>query len=155
MCLRPPQHGNVQSLATGLKVQMAHSVHISYERSISGRLEPGSSQDRLAYTLHDMEGQMMMALIPSGRGSGGSWIRWAASVYGRHLPALRHVAEKILRQRYEGYNVQFKWMEDQLDMAERKPFMIRTWSLERLKSIRMVAGLRRQQPQQRPSERST
>ena len=73
MCLRPPQHGNVQSLATALKVQSAHSVHISYESSISGRLEPGSSQDRLAYTLHDVEGQMMMALIPSGRGPGGSW----------------------------------------------------------------------------------
>ena len=26
-------------------------------------------------------------------------IRWAVSVYGRHLPALRHVAEKILLQR--------------------------------------------------------
>ena len=34
-------------------------------------------------------------------------IRWVASAYGRYLPELRHVAKKILQQRYEGYNVQF------------------------------------------------
>ena len=56
-------------------------------------------------------------------------IRWAASVYGRHLPELRPIAEKILQQRYEGHNVQFRWMEHQLDMAERKPFVVRELNL--------------------------
>ena len=32
-------------------------------------------------------------------------IRWLASVYGRHLPELRHVAENILQQQFEGHNV--------------------------------------------------
>lgn len=49
-------------------------------------------------------------------------IRWAASVYGRHLPALRHIAEKILQHRYEGHNLQFIWMEEQIPMTECKPF---------------------------------
>ena len=57
-------------------------------------------------------------------------IRWAASMYGRHLPELRQVAERILQQRYEGHNVQFKWMKGQLDMAERKPLTIRDLDLE-------------------------
>ena len=57
-------------------------------------------------------------------------IRWAASVYGTHLPALGHVVEKILEQRYKGPNVQFKWMKHQLDMVERNPFTIRDLNLE-------------------------
>ena len=57
-------------------------------------------------------------------------IRWAASVYGRHLTELRPIAEKILQQRYEGYKVQFRWMEHQLDMAEREPFVIRELNLQ-------------------------
>ena len=59
-------------------MQVAHSVHISYESSISSRLEPESSQDGLAYTLHDMVGQMMMTLLRSGRGTGRSW--WCEEV---------------------------------------------------------------------------
>ena len=59
-------------------------------------------------------------------------IRWAASVYGRHLPALRPIAEKILQKRYEGYNVQFKWMEQQLSMVERKPFTVQDLEIERV-----------------------
>ena len=51
-------------------------------------------------------------------------IRWAALVYGRHLPALRYIAEKILRQRYEGCNIQFNWIEQQVRMADRMPFAI-------------------------------
>ena len=57
-------------------------------------------------------------------------IRWVASVYGRHLPELQRVAEKILKQRYKGHNVQFRWMERQLDLAGRKPFMIQELNLE-------------------------
>ena len=57
-------------------------------------------------------------------------IRWAASVYGRHLPKLRQVAENILQQRYEWHNVQFRWMKCQLDMAERTSFTIRHMNLE-------------------------
>ena len=57
-------------------------------------------------------------------------IRWAASMYGRHLPEMRLVAEKILQQRYEEHNVQFRWMKRQLDMAEQKPFTIRESNLE-------------------------
>ena len=51
-------------------------------------------------------------------------------MYGRHLPELRPIAEKILQQRYEGHNVQFRWMEHQLDMGERKPFVIRDLDLQ-------------------------
>ena len=57
-------------------------------------------------------------------------VRWAASVYGRHLPELRPIAEKILQQRYEVHNVQFRWMEHQIDMAERKPCVIRQLNLQ-------------------------
>ena len=57
-------------------------------------------------------------------------IRCAVLVYGRYLPELRHVAEKILQQWYEGYNVQFKWMKRQLNLAEKKPFTIRDLNLE-------------------------
>ena len=57
-------------------------------------------------------------------------IRWAASVYGRHRPELRLVAEKILQQRYEGHNVQVRWMKRQLDMAERKHFTIPKLNIE-------------------------
>ena len=57
-------------------------------------------------------------------------VRWAASVYGRHLSELQPIAEKILQQRYEGHNVQFRWMEHRLDMAERKPFVIRELNLQ-------------------------
>ena len=60
-------------------------------------------------------------------------IRWAASVYGRYLPALRHIAEKILRQRYEGYNVQFKWMEEQVRMTDCKPFTVQDLDEERVR----------------------
>ena len=41
-------------------------------------------------------------------------IRWAASVYGRHLPALRGIAKAILDERYDGYGVKFEWMEEDL-----------------------------------------
>ena len=59
-------------------------------------------------------------------------VRWAASVYGRHLSELRPIAKKIVQQleRYEGHNVQFRWMEHRLDMAERKPFVIRGLNLQ-------------------------
>ena len=57
-------------------------------------------------------------------------IRWAASVYGRHLPALRQIAAKILEERYEGHDVQFEWMEEEVCMNDRQPFRIEVYDAE-------------------------
>ena len=57
-------------------------------------------------------------------------IRWAASVYGRHLPALRQIAAKILEERYEGHNVQFEWMEEEVRMNDHQPFRIEEYNAE-------------------------
>ena len=57
-------------------------------------------------------------------------IRWAASVYGRCLPVLREVAEKILQERYEGHNVQFQWMEEEVPLHRRQSFRMGEYSEE-------------------------
>ena len=44
-------------------------------------------------------------------------------------------AERILRQRYEGHNVQFKWMEEQVHMADRKPFKVQDLDLEKVQEF--------------------
>ena len=51
-------------------------------------------------------------------------------MFRRHLTELRLITEKILQQRYEGHNVQCRWMEHQLDIAERKPVIIQELNLE-------------------------
>ena len=51
-------------------------------------------------------------------------MRWAASVYGRHLPALRGVAQAILNGRYEGYGVEFRWLEEDLPWKSRHEFRV-------------------------------
>ena len=43
---------------------------------------------------------------------------------------MRPIAEEILQQRYERHNVQFRWMEHQLDLAERKSFTIQELNIE-------------------------
>ena len=50
-------------------------------------------------------------------------------MFRRHLTELRLITEKILQQRYEGHNVQFRWMEHQLNVAKRKPFIVRGLNL--------------------------
>ena len=59
-------------------------------------------------------------------------IRWAASVYGRYLPALRHIADEILQHRYEGYNVRFNWMEEQVRMSDCKEFAVESFDEKRV-----------------------
>ena len=59
-------------------------------------------------------------------------IRWAASVYGRYLPALRDIADRILSHRYEGYNVQFNWMEEQVRMSDCKDFTVEEYTEKRV-----------------------
>ena len=54
-------------------------------------------------------------------------IRWAASVYGRHLPILRNAAEKILEGEYGGHNINWRWMEEEVPLAERKEVRVDEW----------------------------
>lgn len=44
-------------------------------------------------------------------------VRWAASVYGRALPALRGIAEKVLRE-YLDSEVELRWMRGVVSHAE-------------------------------------
>ena len=47
-------------------------------------------------------------------------IRWAASVYGRYIPALRPVAEQILDELLQSQNVTWEWLTKPLSLEKRK-----------------------------------
>ena len=55
-------------------------------------------------------------------------IRWAASVYGRHLPILKDVAQRILSQTYETRDVQWRWMTEACPLTERKEVKLQEWN---------------------------
>lgn len=59
-------------------------------------------------------------------------IRWAASVYGRYLPSLKHIAAKILQERYADHNVHFNWMEEQIPRSDCKVFAIEEYDQDRV-----------------------
>ena len=56
-------------------------------------------------------------------------IRWAAPVYGRHLPILRETAQEILHQVFEMQNIQWNWMAiaKTSALSQRKEISIREW----------------------------
>ena len=54
-------------------------------------------------------------------------VRWAASVYGRCLPALKGTAQKILDQAYDTHHTQWRWMTDMCPLVERNEVKIREW----------------------------
>ena len=51
-------------------------------------------------------------------------------MYGRHLPVLKNVAERILRQAYEGHgNIQWQWMTEEIPLSQRQEMTIREWDI--------------------------
>ena len=46
-------------------------------------------------------------------------IRWAASMYGRHLPDLRAIVEKVIRNCDQGHNIELTWMEEEVPLLHR------------------------------------
>ena len=57
-------------------------------------------------------------------------VRWAASVYGRYLPILKHRAQEILNDAYHTQNVRWRWMDSICLLAEREQVMIQEWRIE-------------------------
>ena len=54
-------------------------------------------------------------------------IRWAASVYGRHLPILREIAEEILQPIFETENVKWNWMGGTVARNRRQEVVTKQW----------------------------
>ena len=54
-------------------------------------------------------------------------IRWAASVYGRHLPALRITAERILKTAYKGHNIKWQWLDEEVPLSQRGEVKVKEW----------------------------
>lgn len=46
-------------------------------------------------------------------------IRWAASVYARHLPQLREIAQPILEEAFGTHSVEWQWMDEPVPMDQR------------------------------------
>lgn len=65
-----------------------------------------------------------MGEVNAGIQTMGPRAKGTLNEYGRHLPDLKGIAQKILNERYEGYGVRFQWMEADVPLRSRHEFKV-------------------------------